>query len=74
MFKETRILKAAMEVMLKRMETLEARVRTLEARMDEQAAHVPVDEEDNDEERFRKGYEAILSYDYQKALDFGGDA
>lgn len=71
MFKETRILKAAMEVMLKRMETLEARVRTLEARMDEQAAHTP---DDNEEERFRKGYEAILSYDYQKALDFGGDA
>ena len=25
------------------------------------------------ERRFRKGYEAILGYDYQKALDFGGD-
>ena len=71
MFKETRILKAAMEVMLKRMETLEARVRTLEARMDEQTAHTP---DDNEEERFRKGSEAILSYDSQKALDFGGDA
>ena len=71
MFKENRVLKEAMEVLLKRMETLEARVRTLEARMDEQAAHNP---DDNEEERFRKGYEAILSYDYQKALDFGGDA
>lgn len=74
MFKENRVLKEAMEVLLKRMEALEARMKALETRMDELTAHVPVDEEDNDEERFRKGYEAILSYDYQKALDFGGDA
>lgn len=73
MFKEYKALKTAMEIMWKSMEALEARMKALETRMDELTAHVP-DEEDNDEERFRKGYEAILSYDYQKALDFGGDA
>lgn len=74
MFKEYKALKTAMEIMWKSMEALEARMKALETRMDELTAHVPVDEEDNDEERFRKGYEAILSYNYQKALDFGGDA
>ena len=71
--KEYEALKAAMEVMWKSMEALETRMKALEVRMDALTARAPVDEEDNEEERFRKGYEAILGYDYQKALDFGGD-
>ena len=52
---------------------VQKRVGELEARVDALTARAPEDEEDNEEERFRKGYEAILGYDYQKALDFGGD-
>ena len=65
-FKKTSSLEAAIADMQKRIDELEARVDALTAR-------APEDEEDNEEERFRKGYEAILGYDYQKALDFGGD-
>ena len=65
-FKKNSSLEAAIVDMQKRIDELEARVDALTAR-------APVDEEDNEEERFRKGYEAILGYDYQKALDFGGD-
>lgn len=63
----------------KKNETLETmiadigkRLDELEARMDELATPIPDDDADNEEERFRKGYEAILGYDYQKALDLGG--
>lgn len=52
---------------------MQKRIDELEARVDALTARAPEDEEDNEEERFRKGYEAILGYDYQKALDFGGD-
>ena len=52
---------------------MQKRIDELEARLDALTARAPEDEEDNEEERFRKGYEAILGYDYQKALDFGGD-
>ena len=52
---------------------MQKRIGELEARVDALTARAPEDEEDNEEERFRKGYEAILGYDYQKALDFGGD-
>lgn len=52
---------------------MQKRIDELEARVDALTAHAPEDEEDNEEERFRKGYEAILGYDYQKAMDFGGD-
>ena len=65
-FKKNSSLEAAIADMQKRIDELEARVDALTAR-------APEDEEDNEEERFRKGYEAILGYDYQKALDFGGD-
>lgn len=65
-FKKNGSLEAAIVDMQKRIDELEARVDALTAR-------APEDEEDNEEERFRKGYEAILGYDYQKALDFGGD-
>lgn len=65
-FKKNSSLEAAIVDMQKRIDELEARVDALTAR-------APEDEEDNEEERFRKGYEAILGYDYQKALDFGGD-
>ncbi len=65
-FKKNGSTEAAIADMQKRIDELEARVDALTAR-------APEDEEDNEEERFRKGYEAILGYDYQKALDFGGD-
>ena len=52
---------------------MQKRIGELEARVDALTARAPEDEEDNEEERFRKGYEAILGYDYQKAMDFGGD-
>ena len=52
---------------------MQKRIDELEARLDALTARAPEDEEDNEEERFRKGYEAILGYDYQKAMDFGGD-
>ena len=65
-FKKNGSTEAAIADMQKRIDELEARVDALTARASE-------DEEDNEEERFRKGYEAILGYDYQKALDFGGD-
>ena len=65
-FKKNSSLEAAIADMQKRIDELEARVDALTAR-------APEDEEDNEEERFRKGYEAILGYDYQKAMDFGGD-
>lgn len=65
-FKKNGSLEVAIVDMQKRIDELEARVDALTAR-------APEDEEDNEEERFRKGYEAILGYDYQKALDFGGD-
>lgn len=65
-FKKNGSTEAAIVDMQKRIDELEARVDALTAR-------APKDEEDNEEERFRKGYEAILGYDYQKALDFGGD-
>ena len=65
-FKKNGSTEAAIADMQKRIDELEARVDALTARASEE-------EEDNEEERFRKGYEAILGYDYQKALDFGGD-
>lgn len=65
-FKKNGSTEAAIADMQKRIDELEARVDALTAR-------APENEEDNEEERFRKGYEAILGYDYQKALDFGGD-
>lgn len=65
-FKKNGSTEAAIADMQKRIDELEARVDALTAR-------APEEEEDNEEERFRKGYEAILGYDYQKALDFGGD-
>ena len=65
-FKKNGSTEAAIADMQKRIDELEARVDALTAR-------APEGEEDNEEERFRKGYEAILGYDYQKALDFGGD-
>lgn len=64
-FKKNGSLEAAIADMQKRMDELEAR-------MDELTARAPADDDDS-EERFRKGYEAILGYDYQKAMEFGGD-
>ncbi len=52
---------------------MQKRIDELEARMDELTARAPADDGDDSEERFRKGYEAILGYDYQKAMEFGGD-
>lgn len=52
---------------------MQKRIDELEARVDELTAHTPADDDDDSEERFRKGYEAILGYDYQKAMEFGGD-
>nr|DAI03417.1 MAG TPA: zipper dimerization domain transcription factor-like protein [Caudoviricetes sp.] len=72
-FKKNSGLEAAMLSMQIRIDALEARIRALEAKRDELTAHTPADDDDNSEERFRKGYEAILGYDYQKAMEFGGD-
>ena len=52
---------------------MQKRIDELEVRVDELTTHTPADDDDNSEERFRKGYEAILGYDYQKAMEFGGD-
>lgn len=52
---------------------MQKRIDELEARVDELTAHTAADDDDDSEERFRKGYEAILGYDYQKAMEFGGD-
>lgn len=51
---------------------MQKRIDELEARMDELTTRTPADDDDS-EERFRRGYEAILGYDYQKAMEFGGD-
>lgn len=71
-FKKNSGLEAAMLSMQIRIDALEARIRALEAKRDELTAHTAADDDDS-EERFRKGYEAILGYDYQKAMEFGGD-